>query len=195
MNKTGCAVLCLLVLLLSACTTPRFSEPPRSAIEQLLLSTAVDEALDEVKLPEVKGKRVFLSEEYLEAYDGQYIIGTIRAILSENGAYLVDIRDDAELIVEARSGALGIDSSASIFGLPGFPIYIPGAGTLELPELALYKSDKAHSVAKIALLAYRTDGKPVFSSEAFVGKSHFKHYKFLLVLNLNFTDIPERADY
>lgn len=194
--KSAISVLSATALMIVAgCTTPKISKPERTGLEQLLLSNAVDLAVDNMELPIIDGRDVFLEEAYLEAYDSKYLIGSVRAILSENGARLVDEKANADVIIEARSGALGIDSSESLLGIPSVPIIVPGAGTLTFPELVLYKSSKAQSVSKIALLAYDRSGANVFSSDAYVGKSHFNSYKMLLFLNLNFTDIPERADY
>jgi len=50
-------------------------------------------------------------------------------------------------------------------------------------------------VSKLALLAYRPDGENVFDTGPLVGKSHFHKYTILLLLDLNFTNIPEREDY
>lgn len=177
------------------CTASVHTQPPRTAIEQLLLSTAVDNALKGVKLPEVAGERVFVDDSYLEAYDRGYVIASIRALLSENGALLQNNRDDADMIVEARSGGLGTDVSESLVGIPSIPIIIPGAGTSEFPELVLYASHKQATVSKIGLLGYYKDGTNAFSTEPLVGTSRFDQYRFLLLLQLNFTDIPERRRF
>ncbi|MEM1222399.1 MAG: DUF6655 family protein, partial [Verrucomicrobiota bacterium] len=120
------------LLFFAGCSSPQITEPQRSGIEQLLLSNAVDRALETTEIPQVNDMRVFLSEEYLESYDSRYVVGAIRALLSENGAKLVATREDAEMIVEARSGALGIDSTSSILGIPSVPIVIPAAGSIIL---------------------------------------------------------------
>ena len=171
------------------------TEPSRSGIEQLLLSQAVDDALADVKVPQVDGQKVFLSDAYYDSYDGAYVLGAIRAVLSENGAHLT-APASADIIVEARSGALGIDSSSSLLGVPSIPIVIPAAGSIKVPDLALYKSEKADSVSKLALLAYEAEsGKPVFSTDSLTGNAYFHHYRVLFLLDLNFTDLPERKGY
>jgi len=186
----------LICIFFAGCKSPSITEPKRSAIEQLLLSTAVDNALKAQEIPEVRGKKVFVSEAYLESYDSRYVAGTVRALLSENGAHLVSEAGAAEIIVESRSGALGIDSSNTLVGLPSIPIIIPTAGTIALPNFALYGAEKADSVAKVALLAYQANnGAPVFSSESYTGDAHFHHYTFLFLLKLNFTNIPERENF
>lgn len=181
--------------LLTGCTSSEISVPSRSALEQLLLSTATDNALKGLEIPQVAGEKVYLEDEYVESYDEDYVVGSIRALLSENGALLTQERDEADVIVEARVGALGMDSAESLVGIPSLPLPIPSVGTIETPEAALYASKKKDSVAKIALLGYRKDGTGLFSTEPISGKAYFHQYEFLLLLHINFTDIPERDDY
>ncbi|MCC5806906.1 MAG: hypothetical protein JJU00_11320 [Opitutales bacterium] len=182
-------------LVFSGCTSSSHTHPPRTAIEQLLLSTAVDNALKGTRIPDLEGERVYVDDSMLESYDSGYVIGSIRALLSENGARLQSDRADATLIVEARSGALGMDVADSLLGIPSIPIIIPGAGTSEFPELVIYGSNKQQAVSKIALLGYYADGTNAFSTEPLVGTAYFNQYKFLLLLQINFTDIPERRRF
>jgi hypothetical protein len=147
-------------------------------------------------VPQVEGENVFLSGAYYESYDSAYVLGAIRAVLSENGAHLVADSADADIIVEARSGALGIDSSSSLLGVPSIPIVIPAAGSIKVPDLALYKSEKADSIGKLAMLAYEAEsGEPVFSTDSLTGKAHFHHYRVLFLFDINLTDLSERKKY
>lgn len=182
-------------IVFSGCTSSMHTHPPRTSIEQLLLSTAVDNALKGVEITEVEGEKVYVDTGMLESYDVEYVRASVRALLNENGALLQADRESADLIVEARSGALGMDVSGSLVGIPSIPILIPGAGTTEFPEVALYSSFKQDSVSKLALLGYYNDGSNAFSTEPLVGKAYFHQYKFLLLLRLNFSDIPERRRY
>ncbi|MEX2381541.1 MAG: DUF6655 family protein [Opitutales bacterium] len=182
-------------ILFTGCRTAVQTHPPRTGIEQLLLSTAVDNALKDMELPEVEGESVYVDDSMLEAYDIGYVLGSVRAFLSENGAILQSERETADMIVEVRSGALGTDLSHSLVGIPSIPIFIPGAGGTEFPELTLYSANKQDSVSKLALLGYYADGSGAFSTEALVGQSHFNQYRFLLLFQINFTDIPERSRY
>ena len=186
----------LALFALAGCTSSNITEPKRSGIEQLLLSTAVDEALAEVELPDVQGEDVFIDTAYFESYDHPYVLGAIRALLNQNGARLKTKREDATLIVEPRSGALGTDSATSLLGIPEVPLLVPTTGGgATTPEISLYASHTFDTVSKLALLAYRPDGENVFDTGPLVGKSHFHKYTILLLLDLNFTNIPEREDY
>lgn len=182
----------LLSFLLAGCHSLRVSEPKRTATEQLLLSTAADRGLQDVDLAPLRGKKVFLEEQYFRSYDQEYILGAIRELISTNGAFLVREIDEAEIIVEARSGGLGIDTRTSLFGIPAIPIPIPGAGTLATPEVALYKAELHDSTGKFALLAYdNKTGGYVHSTGSMAGKAYFNHYKILGFFNWRRTDIPE----
>jgi hypothetical protein len=188
---TGSALL--LAFLMTGCVQTRITEPQRTAVEQLLLSTATDRAFDEVDMTTVRDRRVFIDPAYFESYDKHYVLGTIRDVLSNNGALLVRSIDDAEVIVEPRSGALSIDSSQSLIGLPSTPIPIPFTGTVQTPEIAIFKTEHQFSVAKLALLAYeRESGRHLHSTGPLVGESFHKYYTILGYIRITTTGIPEK---
>ena len=176
----------------TGCHSLNVTEPPRSVTEQLLLSTAADRAVKDVDLTPIVGKRVYIEEEYFESYDAGYAKGAIREMISSGGAFIMENREDAESIVEIRSGGLGIDKRDLLFGIPGLVLPIPFAGNIETPEIALYKSVKADSVGKFALFAYdRESGEFQHSTGGLPGYAKFHHYKFLGFISWRSTDIPE----
>ncbi len=180
-------------LLLCGCADSIMTNPPRSATEQLLLSTAADRAINVAPLTIFAQKKVFVDGTYFEGYDSKYVLGAIRDALSRSGALLVGAATNSDIIVEARSGGLSIDSSSSLVGIPNLPVPIPFAGTLQIPELALYKSSRQNSIAKLALLAYsRESGEHYFSSGPMLGKSYNTYYKLLFLIQWTSTDIPEK---
>jgi hypothetical protein len=187
----GC--LLLIVPLLGGCLQTRISEPARTAVEQLLISTAADRSLQRVEWHMFDGKRVFIETNYFQSYDSGYVLGSIRNLLSIHGAFLATNANAAELIIEPRSGALSTDSSSSLLGMPSLPVPIPLAGTFESPELALLKTEKFFSTAKIALFAYdQKSRKHVYSTGPLLGKASHRYYKFLGYLSITRTDLPEK---
>ncbi len=166
----GMALLMLSVVMsLSGCGTTRSSDTARSATEQLLLSDAIDQAVQNVDFRTLAGQSVYLDEQRLnEAVDKQYLISSLRQHLLASGCELRDKRDDAEFIVEARSGALGTDRNDLLFGVPAsnVPVYIPLTPTpAAIPEIPFAKRRDQRGIAKIAVFAYqRTTGIPVFQS-------------------------------
>jgi hypothetical protein len=187
------AWLLLLLPLLSGCLQTRMTEPPRTAVEQLLLSTAADRSLQRIHWEMFKEKKVFVDTNYFESYDRAYVLGTVRDLLSAYGALLATNANDADIIVEPRSGALSTDSASSLVGMPSLPIPIPFAGTFTTPEMYLWKSEKMFSTAKIALLAYDQKSRQHFySSGPLTGRASHKYYKFLGYFSVTRTDIPEK---
>jgi hypothetical protein len=190
-----CGPLWLLFFLpgIAGCLQTRLSEPPRTAVEQLLLSTAADRSLQRVHWEMFQEKKVFVDTNYFESYDRAYVLGTVRDLLSQYGALLATNANDADIIIEPRSGALSTDSSSSLVGMPSVPIPIPFAGTFTSPEVYLWKSQKLFSTAKIALFAYdRKSRKHVYSSGPLAGKASHKYYKFLGYFSVTRTDLPEK---
>jgi hypothetical protein len=170
------------------------TEPQRSAAEQLLLSTVSDRAAQSVSLNAFANKKVYFSTNYFDSYDSKYAMGTVRDALSRAGALLVDDEYDAEIVVEARSGALSIDRADSLLGIPAMGLPVPLAGSVSIPEIALYKSNKQYSLAKFALLAYsRESGAHYFSSGPMIGRAYLYYYKFLGFISYTSTDVPEKT--
>jgi hypothetical protein len=193
MKKTLCCLSAVILgLFATGCHSLNVSEPKRTAAEQLLLSTAADRGLQGVDLTSLRGKKVFLEEQYFHSYDQEYVLGAIRELILKNGAFMVRKIEDAETIVEARAGGLGIDTRISLFGIPALPIPIPMVGTLATPEIALYKAELHDSTGKFVLVAYdNKTGGFVHSTGSLAGKAYFNYYRVLGFFNWRSTDIPE----
>jgi hypothetical protein len=185
--------LALVALCCNGCLQTNMTEPQRSAAEQLLLSTVADRAAQTVSLNSFANKKVYFSTNYFEGYDAKYAFGTVRDAFSRAGALLVNDENDAEIVVEARNGALSIDRADSLLGIPSTAVPVGFAGAISIPEIALYKSNKQYSLAKFALLAYSKDsGKHYFSSGPMIGRAHLYYYKFLGFISYTSTDVPEK---
>ena len=196
-NPRGLCLVALLGLAPGCIIKPRITQPARSVGEELLLSAATERALSELDQEAIKrlsGFKVFLSETYLKALDGEYLVGSLRDLLIAGGVLLTDKMEEAQIIVEVRSGALSADSSTSTIGIPedeALPNPVTGAA-IALPALSLYKRMAYHSVAKVALVAYQKDSREhVFSSGTLLGGSYDKHVQFLGLLKLRFSNVPE----
>jgi|TARA_B100000678_G_scaffold113529_1_gene94912 hypothetical protein len=175
----------------------RMTEPTRSVGEQLLFSTAIDRALLELDLEAIgrlKGFKVYLSTVYLQTLDQEYLVGSLRDLLLSSGVLVVDDIAQAQMVVEVRSGANSLDSAAVTAGIAedqALPNPITGA-PVALPELAFFKKQNSVSLTKIALVAYHADSREhIFSSGTLLGSAYDRHYQFLGLIRLRFTDVPE----
>ena len=175
----------------------RMTEPIRSVGEQLLLSNSIDRALSDLDLEAIgrlKGFKVYLSTVYLQTLDQEYLIGSLRDLLLSSGVLVDDDIAQAEMIVEIRSGANSLDSAAVTAGIAeaqALPNPVTGA-PIALPELAFFKKQYIVSLTKVALVAYHADSREhVFSSGTLLGGAYERHYQFLGLIRLRFTDVPE----
>lgn len=186
----------LLVSALVACTTRRESNPQRTATEQLLISAAADRAAEELRLDLPQGSRVFVDSSNIEGLDAKYAVGVMRERVLELGGRLVPSRGDADVVVEVRMGALSIDESKFLLGIPEFSIPIPASDSVTFPELALFKRAERRGVAKFAGVGYDAKSGELLSvSGPQFGFSHETRFGLLLFFSWERRDfIPEDAD-
>jgi len=144
------AVLGAVAVAGAGCTSRQMTNTSRSAIEQMLLSAAVDRAMTKLVLPEVAGKKVFVDTANLKAYDAEYIRTAVRARLAEQGAILTDAAG-AELTAEVASGAQGTEFKNAIVGFPALPV--PNS-PVPFPEAALYKSVEQTGIVKLLIFVH-----------------------------------------
>ena len=183
----------LLAALLSGCSTDRETDPPRSATEQLLISTAADRAAESLTLDLGPQRKAFLDASNFEGIDGKYAIAAIRSSLLKKGTRFVGDKKDADTIVEIRTGALSIDKHELLVGIPTLDIPIPLAGQLGTPEIALYKSEEQEGIAKFAATAYDAkDGRFLGESTPPLGRSKITK-RVLLVVSWTEDDVHGKA--
>ncbi len=177
-------VVLSLGLVAASCSTERESFPPRTAMEQLLISGAVDDALKRLRLDIPAGTRIWVDAGNFDGYDQKYAVGAIRDRLLWLGAQMVADRGSADTVVEIRAGALSIESTETLLSLPGAQLPVPFFGNVATPQGPLLKSGQATGVAKIGLTAYsaKTGALEPFSPPVPVyGFSHRAHWDSLFV--------------
>lgn len=143
--------------LLSGCTTTTTTNTARTSTEQLLISNAVDSALDKVSFAPFAGSTVYLDEKYLDGVDTKYLVASARHRLFHAGARLVDKAEDADVVIELRSGGIGTASSDSFIGTP--EIGLPGL--LSIPEVRVLERKRQQGAAKIGMVAFDARSKQI----------------------------------
>jgi hypothetical protein len=163
------ATVALLALPMAGCGTTRSTDTNRTATEQLLVSDAIDRALQSLDLRTLAGQAVFFDDSKLaDVVDKNYLTSSLRQYLLANGCSLKDKREDADFVVEARAGAVGTDRSDLLFGLPS--MNVPQIALVQpvaavIPEIPIAKRKDQRGIAKIAVFAYhRQTGAPVWQS-------------------------------
>lgn len=147
----------LTAALLAGCTSTKSSNTARTAVEQLLISTSVDETLDSVDFRPFADTDVFVDDKYMDSVDKSYVVASVRHRLMQQGARLAAKPEDAQVVVELRSGGIGTDTSESYVGLP--EVSLPGM--LTLPEVRFITRSSQTGTAKIGLVAYNAKTREI----------------------------------
>ena len=177
-------------LMSTGCHTSKLTEPPRTVAEMVMLSHAADQAIAQLDLDPLQGKKVFLDASYFESVDGKYVIGALREAIAIHGGILVDELDASQWVMELRNRGLGMDTRSALFGLPAMEIPVPFAGRVASPELALYKANLADSIASFAVVVYdRQEGLMLATATEGEGMSKFNQYQLLGFIKWRSTDV------
>lgn len=160
MNRLLTTLLCGLLVVAAGCANAKTSNTARTAVEQMLISNAVDQSLDKVDFRPFAGRKVYLEEKYVDCQDKSYVIASVRHRILAHGGRLVSKPEDAEVGIELRTGGVGTDMSESFVGTP--EVVLPGMMTV--PEIKLLTRTEQTATAKIGLVAYDYASKQVLGS-------------------------------
>ena len=167
MLRRRLAVLSAVAVLLAigGCGTTRLSDSKRTATEQLLVSGAIERAVMRIDMQSMAGQSVYLDATCMDdVNDGKYLASALRHQLLASGCRLVEKREDAQVIVESRAGAIGTDRNQVVLGIPSTRVTVQGNET-SVPELAIAKRSEQRGVVRISLCAYeRETGRPLWQS-------------------------------
>ena len=150
----------------------------RVATEQLLISDAVDRAIERIDFRAIANRSVYLDVQYLAgikgsgAVNGNYIISSIRQQLLAANCRIRENRQEADVIVEPRVGALGTDGHEVTYGIPQTNALSTAASVLanapllpSIPEVSVGRSNAQAGMAKIVVFAYdRESRQPIWQS-------------------------------
>lgn len=152
----------------AGCGSTRMSDTSRTATEQLLISDAIDRAVSEIDFSNLRGERVYFDTQYLSSVvDRDYLESSLRQHMVASEVRLADRREDANLVLEARAGALGTGRQEVLYGVPA--VNLPSVGPFtsagSIPEIPLAKRTVQQGVAKLAVFAYERDsGRRIWQS-------------------------------
>jgi hypothetical protein len=166
------------LMMMLGCASTRYTDTSRTAMEQLLISNAVDQALDRVEFPQLAGQSVFVDDKYMECVDKAYVVGCVRHRVLASGAKLADKVEGADLVLEVRSGGVGTDKVETFFGFP--KIALPGPMPISLPEVKLISKETQSGTAKLGIVAYHAkERKAIGQGGLSLAKSQDSAWTFL----------------
>jgi len=197
----------VLLLLTAMCalagcqTNLRVTDSGPTASEQFLMSQAAEKAVAQLSFESLHGRDVFMDTTYYDSQKQPFILGEVRARCFREGIRLVPARDKAQIVLEVRSGAVGIDRHDFLIGIPSLQADV---GTTEsnlrnipllTPELALVKNIEQRGYANVAFVAYWVDTSELVSSSGpFVGRTFREDWWFFGFGPRTVGDIPPAND-
>ena len=150
MSRLHVIVVCAGIMAVCGCTSTSTSNTARTATEQMLVSNAVDQSLSKVDFQAFGHRKVFVEEKYLDCVDKNYVLSSVRHRVLLQGGQIAPKAEEADVILEVRSGAIGTSSSNSFLGIP--QISMPGL--FAIPEVKLINRVNQVGMAKIGLVAF-----------------------------------------
>ncbi len=157
------------------CATIKESDTARTGVEQLLISSAVDRALDKVDFRPIANGKVYVEEKYLDCTDKNYILVALHQRLLQQHCTLAAKPEDSDVTVEIGSGGVGTDRHDLFMGVPQIPL--PPPSPISIPKMTLYERNKAMGTAKLAVVAYDTKSRQsVINSAAALARTDYKSY-------------------
>jgi hypothetical protein len=191
------AVILLLVAVpgLGGCADIRVTDPYATATQEFLETEATRQAIARIAAGPLRDRKVYIDGSFLTGgkqtspgnlvatqpptSEQLFLLGEFRAHLLMNGVRICSKPEEAEIIIEVRSGGMSVDRTDFLLGLPGLTVSVGvGASTpVTTPELAIIKSTKQFGFASVAYVAYwRETGEIVASSGPFVGRTVREDY-------------------
>jgi len=172
----GLIVACVAACL--GCATTKESDTARTGIEQLLVSSAVDGALDRIDFTPVRGAKIYLEEKYLDCVDKNYVIVSLEERLLSAGSTLVAKPEEADVIMHVTSGGVGTDRQEKYVGISEIPL--PPPSPISIPQVSLLSRQRANGTAKLRIVAFDAKSRrPVLAGGAALARSDFKSWKVL----------------
>ncbi|MDO5553042.1 MAG: hypothetical protein Q4G68_04720 [Planctomycetia bacterium] len=160
-------LLCLSMPWILSCGTTKWSDTSRTATEQLLITSAMEDVIDEFDFYPLTGRRVYINKEGVNCTDSHYLFSILHQQLAANGVLVQEKKDEADYILEIAPGAVGTNRYDLMYGVPEtkVPSIIPVGGGSSIPEISIIKRTDQKAQVKLMMWAYnRASGAIIWQS-------------------------------
>ena len=185
--RLGSGFLLCLLMVAGGCATLRVTQPPETADEQFLLSRAASLAISKISVANLRDRLVYISMRFMNAGlpGHNFLEADLRSHLLTSGVRLTNTRTKAQIVLEVRCGALGINQENSFIGIPAlaFGSYNGSTGfslPVALPQISILQNTTQQGYVSVAYVAYwKKTGEIVASSGPFIGRTYRHDWWFL----------------
>lgn len=145
-----------LAFLAVGCIDPRITNTGRSAVEQNLISQAVERAVDTMSFSAYAGKNAVVDISKLAPQcDKDYVSAVIDTHLALSGIKVVEKADDAQIKIRFACGVLATDNTTLNIGTPAIPVPLPNTNiNFGIPEMSIFKRVARTGSCRMSALIY-----------------------------------------
>jgi hypothetical protein len=180
----------LAFFVVSGCATMKESDTARTGIEQLLISSAADQALGKIDFRPIARAKVYLEPKYLDCVDKNYILVALHQQLLNQGCTLVEKPEEADVVLEVASGGVGTDRNELFVGIPEIPLAPPSP--VAIPKLAFFTRTRAMGTAKLVVVAYDARSRvPLMNGGYALARADHKNWTILGVGGIQGGSVPQ----
>ena len=156
MKKVFVSIICCaaaVCFLVSGCADPRITHTGRNAVEQLLLTNAVDRSVSKLDFRMLAGEKIRIDYSNLAPQtEKNYVQAILEARVAAAGAIIALKADEAKYVLRPVCATLATEDSKIMFGTPQLPVPIPDMSlSLVIPELPLFKRINRYGHCKLAV--------------------------------------------
>lgn len=183
-SKSAALLLALGTLFILGCSSPRTSDTGRTAVEQFLISTVVENGIGYADFTPYKGKKIFIEYDYLAPQvDKPYVQGTFEMHLAQQGLQVCRDAKAADYIVQILCGVLATDANSIMIGTPTLPIPIPDTSiSVAIPEIPLFKKLTRSGYGRFAFnILNAKDRTPVKVIKGIEASTSYTNWTILLI--------------
>ncbi|MBR2356878.1 MAG: hypothetical protein IKA65_02455 [Lentisphaeria bacterium] len=183
-SDTALFILAAGSMFMSGCSSPRTSDTGRTAVEQFLISTVIENGIGYADFKPYKGKKIFIEYDYLAPQvDKPYVQGIFEMHLAENGLLVCRDAKSAEYIVQILCGVLATDANTIMIGTPSLPIPLPDTSiNVAIPEIPLFKKLTRSGYGKFAFNVLKAkDRAPVKVINGIEASTSYTNWTILLI--------------
>jgi len=145
-----------LAFVATGCIEPRITNTGRSAVEQNLISHAVERAVDNMSFTAYAGKNAVLDFGKLAPQcDKDYVTAVIETHLALSGVKVVEKAEEAQIKIRFVCGVLATDNTTLNIGTPAIPVPLPNTNiNFGIPELSIFKRVARTGSCRISAVIY-----------------------------------------
>lgn len=157
LNRIIVYVALAVALTVSAgCGTTKWSDTSRTATEQLLISSAMDDVIDEFDFYPLTGRKIYIESKGVVSTDKEYLLSLLRQQLAANGTFIQETKESADYILEVSTGAVGTNRYELMYGIPetSVPAILTLGTATSIPEVPFIKRTDQKAQIKLTMWAY-----------------------------------------